>query len=108
MKLCPTLNCIKSFILYDHTKGKTILELHQLIFDFKLCEPLQYSLLFYFLQPMAQQGPHLWLQLLGNVVIQTICIKCFKNAVLVGQQSSTQQHVSRTEGFSFTSVTDYK
>lgn len=72
VKLWPTLNCIKSFTLYDHTKGENVLELHQLVFDFKLCEPLQYALFFYFLQPRAQQGPHLWLQLLGNLVIQTI------------------------------------
>lgn len=72
VKLWPTLNCIKSFTLYDHTEGENVLELHQLVFGFKLCELLQYPLLFYFLQPRAQQGPHLWLQLLGNVVIQTI------------------------------------
>lgn len=73
VRLRPTLNCRKSFFLYDHTEGETILELHQLFFDFRLCEwSTAISPPFYFLQPRAQQGPHLWLQLLGNAVIQTI------------------------------------
>lgn len=91
-----------------------VLELHQLAFDFKLCEPLQYLLLVIFCNPWhcgVLICGYSFLVMLQYKQLITVCLRALKMLSLWDsgvQLSWCVQHISRTEGLSFTSVTDYK